>query len=311
MLKDNVILGGGLAGLIWGVYHPNCLIVEPGKIGGMVHENMGPMMIHHTLEVEEFIEKIGLNLKTRTVNIGYTTDLRNFTPEPPYEGFRADYYRHSRILPRSYPVPSSAMSGGSSKFECIDIPIGKIIDNCQKYILENEGVFLKTKVNKVEKVGKEVEMSIGDDLSKIVNTNVISTIPMPIFQKLVEQKWVRAKDGLTKVFVKAQNPPSPSQRDYDYIYVVPYYDSPLTRITVTDNEIVYEYTIKMSDDPNNVIEMWRPPLFPSKESSVVRGVVRLSKHMKEWNGIKFIGRTAQWDHSIKLNDVIKEAQDDS
>jgi len=30
------ILGGGLAGLIWGVCHPNSTIIEKGPVGGIV-----------------------------------------------------------------------------------------------------------------------------------------------------------------------------------------------------------------------------------------------------------------------------------
>lgn len=307
--KENrqIILGGGLSGLIWAVYHPDSVIIEPGELGGMVHNNMGPMMLHATEEVKDFIRKIGLESKTKTARVGYTRQLGTVFDRPPDKQFREDYYRHSRLLTQDHKIPESVMSSDSSVFVVIDIPIKEIVRHTIDYI-ESQGVIvLKKKVNKISHLKDNVNRLILEDFPRIYSDNIVSTIPITIFQKLVDAYQVKHTDRLIKVFVDTGNTEEVEDKffnSFDYIYVVSTYNGRLTRIILTDR-VVYEYTLNVDENPIEIVNMW-----PTMKTSTIRDVIRISKNLKHWNNIKFLGRTAQWDHSIKLNDVIKEAQED-
>jgi|LGOV01.1.fsa_nt_gb protoporphyrinogen oxidase len=301
-----IILGGGLSGLIWSVYHPDSVIIEPGELGGMVHSNMGPMMLHATEEVKDFIRKIGLEPKTRIVQVGYTRDLQSIFPEPPDKNFRRDYYHHSRLIPNGHNVSRSSMSAGSSCFIAIDIPMQDIIEKTIEYIKQAGVSVIPEKVEGIHWLGEGTTIKLENTEISEYTDEIISTIPMTIFQKLIREPMLTPPNALTKIFVNYGHTPPEAYAGLDYVYVVPNHQSRLTRI-ILDDTITYEYTIMANDDPQEQI----PYLIEGQvKTSILRGVIRRNKNITHWKNIRFLGRTARWCHHIKLNDVIMEAQED-
>lgn len=300
-----IILGGGLSGLIWAVYHPNSIIIEPGPLGGMIHSNMGPMMLHATEEVKEFVRKIGLEPKTRIVQVGYTRDLETIHSEPD-RNFRNEYYYHSRLLGPKHKATVSSMSAGSSAFIAIDIPMSDIIERTVEYLKTIGIKILRERVESIHSLGPGTSIKLEETNIWDCTDEIISTIPMNIFQKLVKESMLTPSNLLTKVFVDYGHIPPSIYNAFDYVYVVPDYPSRLTRIILSDT-ITYEYTIGTNDDPQEQIPYLAGGVI---QTSVLPGVIRHSKNILYWNNIRFLGRTARWSHSIKLNDVIKEAQED-
>jgi len=323
MSSNTVILGNGLSALIWAAYHPNSVIIGPGKPGGMAKDMKAPFFLHKHPATERLLKELGLSTCTREVKVGYaySSTVGTYIRDEPPKGFRDSYYRHSRCLYTgcSDSVPNSVMNQGAERFEAYKITPDTLINQLIEAVISIGGVFYRDILRKIV-VDREVIGVYGDRMNALYK-EVISTIPINIFQSLLpeqEYKRIYQDDSLTKIFLEAKEQ-DPCTRGYDFVYLCPHQKHPIfhlfaSHITLMNNNHVtkktfFEYTFVagapiIDEAMKQLTEIYgedRVSLHP--EISVRRDV-----EWKKYHGIKFLGRGAQWDHSIKVQDVVMEAQ---
>jgi len=150
---------------------------------------------------------------------------------------------------------------------------------------------------------------------------VISTIPINTFQSLLpeqEYKRIHQDDSLTKIFLEG-NEQLPEVKRYDFVYLCPHPKNPInhtftSHITRMNNDRItkktfFEYTF-VAGDPiiSKAMEELTEMHGEDRVSLHPRISVRRDVGWGKYRGIKFLGRGAQWNHSIKVQDVIMEAQ---
>lgn len=323
MSPQTVILGNGLSALIWAAYHPDSMIIGPGKPGGMAKDMKAPFFLHKHPATERLLKKLGLSTCTREVKVGYAYSSTRGTyirDEPP-EGFRDSYYRHSRRLYAgcSDSVPNSIMNQGAKKFEAYEITADTLINRLIEAVMLMGGVFCRDIIREIrpDKHGVGVYGN-GVDL---YNTEIVSTIPMNIFHPLFpkEQRLnLLPEYMLTKIFLEG-NEQSPDVRGYDFIYICPHPYSPINdsfaqHITRINNDhtikkTFFEYTFIAGDPVIDETMKRLTKSYGENRVSLHPGIsVRRDVGAKSYGRIKLLGRRAQWDHSIKVQDVIMEAQ---
>lgn len=323
MSSKTIILGNGLSALIWAAYHPNSLIIGPGKPGGMAKDMKAPFFLHKHPATERLLKELGLSTCTREVKVGYayTSPIGTYIQDEPPKGFRDSYYRHSRCLCTGCADsrPDSVMNQGTNRFEAYEIRPDTLINRLIEAVISIGGVFYKDTLRKI--VVDRYIIGVHGDRINVQYNEVISTIPIDIFQSLLpeyESKRIYEDDSLTKIFIEG-NEQLPEVRAHDFVYLCPHPKRPIhhtstSHITRMNNDYstkktFFEYTFVAGD-----------PLIDKamEELAEMHGEDRVSLHpkisvrrdigWKKYRGIKFLGRGAQWDHSIKVQDVIMEAQ---
>lgn len=329
------ILGGGMAGLIWGACHPDSLIIEKGPIGGMVHNNLGPMMIKHTLQSEEFVRSLGMDVRLKEIMVGYTYGLQrplNIQPE----GFKEQYVSHSRKIPISEVSNSghkSMMNSSQNTFLIIELNMQKFIDAMVNKIVDTGGHILKGTVSNIRPRNSCLFYgNPGGFENKVAYDSLVSTLPMYVLKRLIYEgyddesnscfpRWSKLTEYVMhKVFVSLKGIDAACMREkfacVDFAYNVPsdddYVGSFLTRVILIGDDPVLEFTIPTEDsvymnflqELNSMLSSGRVEFTVSE---LMHSMIRRNVGIKECECIKMVGRYAQWDHGIRLHTVIAEA----
>ncbi|MEK6881099.1 MAG: FAD/NAD(P)-binding protein, partial [Nanoarchaeota archaeon] len=67
-----IVLGGGIAGLIFAFYNKNFTVISP-DVGGQMGNgfSLGPRYLHDIPESRKFLNDLNIEIKEITVNVGY------------------------------------------------------------------------------------------------------------------------------------------------------------------------------------------------------------------------------------------------
>lgn len=330
------ILGGGLAGMIWGACHPGSIVVEKGALGGMVNNNLGPMMIHWTPYTEEFVESLGMDVKLKEVMVGYTYGLDSpRTVQPP--GFKEEYIAHSRKVPISEVAQNghkSMMNSSKKSFLAIELNMQDFVNMMHAKILEDGGGIMKAEVTNITHRSTSIFTTTKRCFeNKLEYDSLVSTLPMYVMKRLIYRgwdsesntcfpQWSEMKDYIMhKVFVSIKGPDANYIRDrfrgLDFIYTVPREKSAtgnfLTRIIpyAGDNPVL-EFTMPIDEEDylmflGTLEDELRFRKIDFTVTELKNSMIRKNIGLKECRGVKMVGRYAQWDHDIRLHNVIAEA----
>lgn len=321
-----IILGNGLSALIWAIYHPNSILIGPGRPGGMAKDMKAPMLLHDHPATKSMLKKLGLSTKTRKVKVGYGyNDLgKVIIREDPPQGFRESYYRHSRCL---YEwdldlMSNSVMNQGRKKFKAFTITPDTLINSLIEAIINTKGIFINDTIQKMSVNNWGINIC-GNRINDTYD-NIISTIPMKNFLSLFSDKGnerITPDHMLTKIFLEGYKQP-PSILEYDFIYLIPHPKNPapysfMSNITRINNNSItgktfFEYTFIAEDPAIEKLMVELIEVYERDKVSLYPGIsVRKDIGWKKYYGIKFLGRGACWDHSIKVQNVVMEAQKDA
>jgi hypothetical protein len=291
------IVGGGIAGLIASFYNPDFQIITD-KIGGqMATESAGPRILEVNEYSETFLKDLGLkDLKTKVATIGYKVKGKIINTID--EDLRRKYYLKSRCLKNAALVPSSIMSDGKNTIEYFDI-------NWDDIIFE-----LISKI-KCPIIGRVTDINIENKTLNIINKghreilnydNLISTIPAPIFFNLADIVPDEELKYLRKIFI-ISNEYFINTCGYDYIYY-PENDYKFHRISKDRNgKIIIEFTT--NENYMSILNEW------DKKSNhhvvIPIGQIQSGK-VQKINNISFLGRYSEWDHDIKVDDIVRKCK---
>jgi hypothetical protein len=296
------ILGGGLSGLVWAFYN-DMKIISP-QLGGQVasHFPLGPRYLHATPEAEQLLDDLHIKTTKRIVTVGYleptsTNPLKMV--DTPNEQFRIDYFKKSRQTDDLSQLDDSVMTGGSNTFEVLCVGMDTLAGRLVERIVE-QGKFIQDTIQRVDLNGKILINSQGFPRAF---THLVSTIPLNSFCNMIGISiYLEATDT---AFALSDECFRFSNR-YDYVYHSGD-EYPFHRVSYWNNYFVFEF-------PGNVTDKEIRAYLDTgyKDRKRLEGVQLISPTPPDClhiNGVTLSGRYAQWDHHIKLNNVIKEAQE--
>jgi hypothetical protein len=285
--SKNIVLGGGIAGLIYSFYNPDTILISE-NIGGqfVAPFQLGPRLIHQDCYTERLLVDLNLyfSTKIKTVNVGYFYDgkLTNKNTEKN----KREYFKRTRL---SSSVPySSVMSSGKNKYHVYDISEDVLI---QTLLVNSKSNFVIDSIEKIDLYDHKVHTKKQNIFEY---ENLISTIPANIFYKLSNLPQIaNLFTSLPTTFRYSEKLEDnfPDFPDYDYVYVTDLKYS-FHRITRVENGYVYEINDNLTSGENTLI---------LKTGQLIQNVFNISVP-----NVEFIGRYAKWDHSIKINEVLKQ-----
>lgn len=295
MRKNNYILGGGPAGLIAAFYNPEFQIIDKNPMGQLNLPFVpGPRILKVDEYSKKFIERLHIPYFIKTIHVGYSHDGKNVVDEADRQ-FKQNY---SQITRGTTKIEDSFLSSGENKIEVFASENG---DDLYYKVFAILTDLLKDRI-----IGANVsdintkDRLIGLDRTEFLYDNVISTLNINIMFKLLGLQDLGLV-ALKKHFVQCSYD---NQHDielakkYHYIYST---DGIYTRKTYFKDYIVYEFVEPYVEIAEN------PTVHSNKVLKHINNIpiqINNSIDFRNVQGIELVGRFAQWNHSIKANEII-------
>lgn len=301
MKVKTIILGGGIAGLIWAYYNEG-VVVSP-EFGGQMasHFNLGPRFLHKTEYAERFLEELDIKYKLKTIKVGYCYNGELFS-QIPNQKFIDEYYKKSRGIKDENVKDPTAMSGKLESFEALIIDFNEIINKLVSK-LDKEGRLLESSVTAIDIYEKVIIVNNGMSYSY---DNLVNTMPLNVFSELlIDTEFHKPEEfkcsPITYVLVRDIDRPIVAD-GFDYIYM-PDEDVPHHRITLGKETSVLDWfghhtkegcIEKYKDKFIDCRTLWNAQILPFDKPIGLPNV-------------KFVGRYGTWNRSWKTEKVIEEA----
>jgi hypothetical protein len=307
----NYIIGGGVAGLILAFYDKSYKVIDKNPLGQLNSKfQLGPRLIqkdNNTFELLKNIDDIITLpiIKTKTAKIGYEDvyGVRdNFDDE-----FRK---RYSLITRGTEKFEQSFMSEGKSKIEHY---VFKNEDNSYLFLFKTILKILRSRNQIIEDTVNyfdEKYIKIGN--SHLEYDKLVNTISLKILEKITlipsVKKYINSIDlsVAEKNFyvTKLQNYIDLDlSEQYDYIYSAKGF---YTRKTYLQNKKVGKYIVF-----ENQYNSFGEPKTSFNENEIIQKYenipIQIMKNInvEKIENIFMLGRFAQWNHKIKLNEVLQ------
>ena len=298
-MKEGLIVGAGTAGIITSLFTGNRMI-DSNPLGELsLPFSPGIRIFKWDVEVVQFISFFlakmypEFSIKRETLKVGYKT--KDGIVDYLTEEFKRDY---SMITRGKSEYERSFLSSGQNVIPYISInDLGYegsyvfFFKSALEYLKSNDRL-IEDKVDAIEFGSRNV--ICGE--KRYTYTTLYSTIKRPILDKLMNKDSGEDFSTTKKSFYKTSKIATNKMGDYAYIYSIV---DEWTRKTMFENYYVYETTkpikCKFFEKENEITNRFEDIPLQIQKS--------LSK--RTYFGIELIGRYAEWNHSIKANEVIK------
>lgn len=287
----NFVVGGGLSGLIWCLFHPHWHLVSE-EIGGQMSDPwMGPRLLHDNPENRLLLETLGLPEHSGSTTIGYFIDGRVIRHCPQED--RERYFRKSRCLDTSVAVPASAMSDGQSTIHHLKVDWAEMVSRLEKRAKWT----IRENVRSLE--GRSINGEHPYD-------NLVWTPALPLLFRSLGEEVPPVFRANGKKFVLVTDFCDFDFGGFDYVYI-PGPEFAYHRATRVPGGVCVEYTLPSEDScplPSRFSVSrykWVPglQLVPLEDRSVLEGLPQ---------EITLLGRFSEWDHRIKIEDVVEKSR---
>lgn len=301
-MKNNYIIGAGPAGLIAAYYMEDYKIIDKNPLGQLKAPFIpGPRLLQNTKNMSELIDEIfGGDTRVEIAKIGYMEN--GVVTDKPCEGFKSKYVEKTR---GTKSIEGSHLSEGKNEIEHIEIGFlteesyGEVFNRLLK-IIKDRGQLIQQSISNIDVVNKTITINDDQQIHPLIYgkyDNIISTINLNVLSKLAPDMDIDLTEFKTKTkcFYKTSYDWMCEQiNNYSYIYSA---DEEWTRKTYFDNYIVYESVdpINSKTIEENIVKI----KFENLPIQIVE-----SKNIDSINGIKMLGRFAQWNHKVKANEVL-------
>lgn len=291
----NYVIGGGISGLIFAFYNRDYRVIT-SDVGGLMKNNlMGPRLLQVNEWNKRLLDDLNMEANIKTARIGYFYGGK--LHDTCSEDMRVMYYMKSRKVSKQE-VPESVMSEGKNTIEYYDIDFNELITKLTKHTT----LILGT----VKRITRS-HILLFDTHQKLKYNHIVSTIPAPTFYLIYYNNSKEHRENsdkksqlkfLNKLFIMVDIKYVKDQLgDFDYVYF-PESKYPYHRITrVSDTEAVVEFT--------GIDE--KPKLFPEIAKKYIEIGQIQSGSVETFENIMFLGRYAEWNHKIKIQDVVKKS----
>jgi hypothetical protein len=294
--NNNFILGSGIAGLIAKHYNPSYKIISP-DVGGQLTKNKNLLMtfyIHNHPVMRELLEELKIPYKERRLKIFYNYYGKILDAIDNKKKFKFISNKMSEFDydSNSIDIIDTNLSTEKNYLDILDVDIDLLIKRLTP----------KDTINgKVKLINNNRKFLVYLDKTGILHKEnydkIISTIPAPdFFNLLYNYKCEYYLNYLPCTFVSSTFKPDFVEKDSLY-YVL---DDNLiyNRVQPFGGKLVYEITGFPEEEiiKQNIKEV----------TDIERrycGIVK-SENITDFKNIKFLGRFAQWEHSIHTEEVI-------
>jgi len=292
--SEKYILGGGPAGLIAAFYNPDYQIIDKNPMGQLNLPFVpGPRILKVDEFSRDFIERLHMEYTTKFIYVGYSPDGIIVENEASQE-FKENY---SQITRGTTKIEDSFLSSGENEIEIFVSENGDDLYYKVFAILTN---LLKDRIipKNVEFLNTKRQV-LGWEGITTPYKELISTLNINILTKLLGLEPLNLV-ALKKHFVQCSyDTPRDieNSKKFHYIYST---DGHYTRKTYFKDYIVYEMVNPVKEDSivaihgNNVMKVLNNIPIQINNSIDFRNI----------QGIELVGRFAQWNHSIKANEII-------
>lgn len=287
---NNIILGGGITGLILlELAKEQDFVLMTNNIGGQLTEppfSLGPRILQYSPKVDMFLQRIGISENIKSYKIGYLVDgnpVNEVTKEQ-----RQFYFTKTRGIESE--MNATCLSEGKKEIHGWDMNkirlVKKLTDRNKKRIKHLHA----SRISHCQHI-------IYDQFDNPIRyRNLISTIDFKILLHLLDMNEQFARVNKKKVYytlVYTINPDVLYRLDLDYVYDITH--PVINRITkVSEFFRVIESSEELSELPGYRII----------DEVCYHTQIQHELKIEKYKGIKLIGRYAQYDHSIKANNII-------
>jgi len=297
----NVVLGGGISGLIWAYYHPDHFIVTD-QVGGqmMSYFDLGPRYLHNKSEaVFKFLKDLNVPIKLSAIKVGYFDD-KGWVEDPNLD-FRHKYYLKSRGQKTLEGFDPTVLNTNLKEFQVCNVDFKDLI--FKLYDVLSSRIY----TGSVTKIDLKEQLIMTDTNMVLRYSKLVSTIPLNIFARLaglsitldsVDMAYCLLKESFFDI------------KDFDYVYVV-ISDANFHRITRCKQGVVCDVLGKNIDEFKKQIPIEYFTLLLDQSIKLVKNsqIISLDKDFElEDTSIKFVGRYGSWHRRWKTETVIEEAQ---
>lgn len=302
----NYIIGGGITGLVTGLYFRTFVILTKGK--GQEFSYMGPKILKKTKEVDSFIERF-VNRRRREESkdelksCSYTCgcsvnrkflELNDELREKYLKKTRGDNWEKFK---------ESGMNDGELKIEGYDM-VEIYHDLLEIFDLRTRRIFLNVKkinfktniISGINPVHKGVRLAF-------VFNKIINTLPALLFNSLVEGEFNYKLNSQIFVCIVESKEMYEKLKDYSFVYY-PGNDVSYYRTTIIGkNRIAIESCSMFIPKKDLEFECKVLKGFRLPFGKVVEDIDSISNE-----GLAHVGRYALNNNDIRLHDLIKELE---
>jgi hypothetical protein len=309
---NDLILGGGAAGLILGNIFNESLIIDKNPLGQLNTPFIpGPRIFKNDKLTLKFLKKFTSikNIDINPIFIGYI-DQNNEEINILSQSFKEEY---SFITRGTRKVEKSFLSSGESVIETLSDGsenfyqkvFVELFDNCKNRIIEDNVLNINSK-------SKIVTTKLNDMFSY---SNCYSTLNMKIFLKLIDLDEDTFKlETNKKHFVQCEYTNKNDvelAKKYSYVYSI---NNLYTRKTFFKDYIVYELTDAAVLHYSTLTENFQKDFLISTcdGNFTINKIFNLpfqitqSIDVNMIHNVNLIGRYAQWNHNVKANEIINK-----
>ena len=288
-MSKTVVIGSGLAGMLYHHFYPDSLLVGDNfSIGTQVFP-LGPRYVHYNIKVGNFLASLGLDTGVYQVNVGYVMERQFVEPSDDFKkqyliktrgegakegGLVTDLTKHFSIFGASHEDLYKALMTDAFKNVDNNMVVGRVstID------FEEQEVTYHT---------------VPDVPNKVIHyDDLIVTIPQPAFLNMIgyhlqDLKW---NSVLYELHLMEQE--WFWKRCVDFAYVADS-SSPYHRITAWDKPLTVTETICNTNLPRGASECWQ------KYGKIISGTPQ------KIHDVRFFGRWAEWKNKLMVSDLIR------
>lgn len=297
-MTKKYIIGGGISGLIWGYYHSDYTIIEPGEVGGRLNRNFFKNIIyfHRTPETIKFLDEVGIKYKRRTQLIKYLVN----------DKVTQDISKADKIN-----LIKKKLDDKDYKPKDLSLSTNDYFINILEFSFVDLIAKLKKKVNVIkDKVIRITDTEIICENSGYEYDHLVSTIPANFFWDMYHrQKNIKFESKPVTFVLSDTEPAALKDSTYDMLYVIDKkykYNRISKKPSERDKTIVlYEFTGKLAKEE---VSKYLPKGAKILEYYIdYAGVIFSNSNNIAPNNVTFLGRFATWAHQHKQQDVIKSA----
>lgn len=297
----NIVLGAGVAGLIWAYYNKDYFVLSD-QVGGQMFSyfDLGPRYLHNKSEaVTRFLRNLNLPIHKRTIRVGYIDD--SGWVENPDISFRRKYYMKSRGLKDEYGFEPTVLNTNINEFEVCDVDFRQLIVKLFENVTE------RVYVGKIESINLKERLIVCDTGLRIKKfDNLVSTIPLNIFCKV---SGINMKLEASSMAYCLLSDTFFDLKQFDFVY-----DNRTTtsfhRMTKCRQGIVCDLLeSRIQEFIETCSQFLSLPLEQAMKIVKNSQIISLDKDFQlEDKSIKFIGRYGTWSRRWKTETVIEESQ---
>jgi hypothetical protein len=299
---NNIILGGGIAGLFALNIVPESTLIEgTDKLAADFIDNTFPKYIHDTPEVQPFAEGI----KREDFDIAIL-----------YDGYFINFFDNTSLEKKVEVLEAYCIKkyGDYAANTLLDKMNGYASGKYMRQFVGDKNELIKRLVGKKHNVELLRRITFIDTVNKSVVTdtkefhydNLISTLPVNVFASLSHIKIKVKPLNIAVIRVKYEGEFGICKH---FIYAVDEgYHFHRINVNRDTSELIFEMDIGHEDDIRTCFDFMSIYNIKHGKFKFQKYKLPVTDELPEIENVYFLGRSAVGDYSIKIEDIIKHAR---